>query len=127
MPAHWSDDYLGLQYSEAFDCAAFAEKVRREVFGHDLTLPSDRRDGPFGRNAQLTNAVPDFAVPTDTPAEGDGVLLVARGRVQHIGIYCVLAGEPWVIHNAEGVGVTRRRLREIGKWGFRVEGVYRWI
>jgi hypothetical protein len=128
MNAHWSDRYLGLPYDEqAFDCAALAERVRREVFGQDLHLPSERRPGPFGRSAQISQNIADCAVQTFTPADGDGVLLVCNGRLQHIGMYCVIAGEPWVVHNQAGQGVTRRRVRELAKWGYRIEGYYQWI
>lgn len=125
---HWSEKYLGLPHIEGeFDCAALAEQVRREVFGHNLQLPSARRAGPFGRSGQIAEHLADYAVPTDTPQDGDGVLLVVKSRLQHIGLYCVIGGEAWVIHNMDGQGVTRRRVRDLDRWGMRIEGYYRWI
>ena len=125
--AHWSDKFVGLPYDEkAFDCAGLAERVRLEVFGQELHLPSERRPGPFGRSAQISQNIDDFAVQTFTPADGDGVLLLIKGRLQHVGMYCDIAGEPWVLHNNTGLGVTRRRVRDLGKWGYKIEGFYKW-
>lgn len=127
---HWSDQYLGLPYDEqTFDCAGLAERVRREVFGHDLHLPSERRKGSFGRSAQISENIDDFAVRTSTPEDGDGVLLLAKGRIQHVGLYCLISGEPLILHNSKGLGVTRRYMRELtkSKWGYTIEGFYKWI
>jgi len=126
--AHWSEAYLGMPYVPgAFDCAGLAELVRREVFRHGLTLPSDRRPGPFGRNAQIHENLADFAIRTETPQDGDGVLIIARGRLQHIAIYCLIGAEPWALHNIDKSSVHRIRVRELEKWNYRIEGYYRWI
>lgn len=125
--AHWSDEYIGIPYSPQMDCAGLVERVRREVFGHDLVLPSDRRPGPFGRSAQIAAQRARFVVETMQPADGDGVLLRARGRLQHIGLACLIRGELWVLHTVDGQGSTRLRLRELARAGYRVEGYYSWI
>lgn len=110
-----------------FDCVALAAAVRREVFGQDVTLPSERWSGPFGRSAQLAGELSDYGVRTEAPVEGDAVLLVVLGRLQHIGVYCVIDGEPWVLHNASNFGaVVRQRLREMSRFGYTVEGFYKW-
>lgn len=126
--AHWSEAYLGRPYVEdVFDCAVLAETVRREVFGHDLQLPSERRPGPYGRAIQLRQHLPDFVAPTTGPRDGDAVLIVAKGREQHIGLYCLIGAEPWVLHNIERSTVHRIRVRDMEKWGYKIEGYYRWI
>jgi hypothetical protein len=125
---HWSDAYLGLPYVEGeFDCADLAARVRREVFGQEIHLPSDHGAGAFARNAAVTRNKDATAERTDAPVDGDAVLLIARGRLQHIGLYCVIAGEPWVMHNQEKIGVHRTRLRELERFGYRLEGFYKWI
>lgn len=129
MPAaaHWSDPFIGMPWKEGvFDCGSLIELVRRDVFRHEIHLTSDRRSGPFGRNAQVRAEVQSRADRTDTPADGDLVLLICKARLQHIGLYCVIGAEPWVLHNGQGTGVVLRRVRELEKWGFGVEGYYRW-
>lgn len=125
---HWSDTYVGRQYiSGEFDCADLAAAVRREVFAQDIQLPTERRPGPFGRNAQIADLQADYADCTEQPADGDAVLLNVRGRLQHIGVYCLIDGEPWVLHNAmDARQVVRQRLRDLTMYGYRVGGYYKW-
>jgi hypothetical protein len=132
---HWSDRYVGLPYVEGeFDCADLARTVLAEVFGRDIRLPSERwYAGETGCGkvramaAQIDALKTDYAAPTAAPTEGDGVLLIARARMCHIGLYCVIANEPWVLHAASHARqVVRTRVRELERLGYRVEGYYRW-
>ena len=140
--AHWSDRYIGRAYVEGeFDCGDLAALVRREVFGRELRLPSDHGEGPLGRTAAIQRHIAAYVMPTDRPQDGDGVLLIVRGRVQHIGLYCQIGTTAWVLHNQAprkedgdakapsqcGGGVILTRLRELARWGYEVEGFYRWI
>lgn len=127
--AHWAEAYVGIPYvvHEA-DCARLAERVRREQFAHVLELPRESHDNPFARGATIAVHTRDFAVRTDEPKEGDGVLLLARGRLQHIGIYCLPGGVPHVLHADQGAGaVVLHRVRDLERLGFRLEGYYRWL
>ena len=126
---HWSDAYIqaGLKYDSNFACADFAEKVRREVFGHDLHLPKSQCAEAFERGAMIALYLPNFAEQTAEPADGDGVLIVTRGRMQHIGIYCQIGSDAWVIHNVEIWNVTRTRVRDLARWQMAIEGFYKWI
>lgn len=126
MP-HWSERYLGLSYAPGnFDCADLAVKVQREVFGREVVLPSDHGSDPFGRNARIEAHKLACAEPVDEPADGDAVLLITNGRLQHIGLLCLIRGERWVLHNRKALGVTRGRLRDLEAQGYRVEGFYAW-
>ena len=130
MPAHWSDAYVraGLKYEAGvFECAALVEQIRREVFKHDVHLPRDSSAAASVRGALIRHHLPDYCAPADAPADGDGVLLRARGRPQHVGLYCDIAGEGWVIHNIEIWNVTRMRLRDLPRWHIGIEGFYKWI
>lgn len=133
--AHWSDQYVGRPYIEdEFDCGELARRVQAEAFGRAIDLPTERGyRGLSGvakikaMHAQISLCKDDYATPTDRPAEGDGVLLVSRGRVDHIGIYCLIGGEAWVLHAAAGADqVVRTRVRELALYGYAVEGFYRW-
>lgn len=135
MEAHWSDPYVGRLYVDVeFDCAELARTAQAEVFGRMIRLPTERLyQGLTGvakvraMHNQLSACRDDYAIPTDTPAEGDAVLIVSRGRLDHIGLYCMIAGEPWVLHAAAGIDqVVRTRLRHLELYGYRLEGFYKW-
>lgn len=132
---HWSDRYVGRPYGEGFDCAELARLVNREVFGRDILLPASRWHAGLTGAArlramrrQIAACTDDCARRTEAPAEGDGVLILARGRPTHIGLYCLIAGVPWVLHAAQGPGqVVRTRLRDMARLGWPVEGYYQWL
>jgi hypothetical protein len=133
--AHWSDAYVGLPYVDGeFDCAELARTVQLEVFRRAIDLPTERQylglDGVAkvrAMNAQLAACRDDYGVQTSTPQEGDAVLIVSRGRLDHIGLYCLINGEAWVLHAASGINqVVRTRLRELPLYGYSLEGFYAW-
>lgn len=125
---HWSDNYVGRDYvAGRQDCAALAETVAREVLGMVVALPGERRGGVFGPAAQIARHKANVAERIDAPHDGQPVLLIARGRLQHIGVMCHLAGEWWVLHADQAAGfVVRQRLRDLPRHGYTVEGFYRW-
>jgi hypothetical protein len=134
--AHWSDRYVGRPYVEgSFDCGALAELVQREVFAKEIHLPSERRyvgkrdvERFQAMASQIAAEKVNFAEPVTVPRDGDAVLLMARGYPQHIGVFCMLQGEPWVMHAADSCGqVVRCRIRDLASRCLAVEGYYRWI
>ncbi|POB00168.1 hypothetical protein C2134_02955 [Chromobacterium sinusclupearum] len=126
---HWSDRYVGLDYvADTADCAVLASTVARDVLGREIELPGERRPGPFGRNALIQQHRQELARRIDEPMEAQPVLLISRGRAQHIGVMCRLAGEWWVLHADEAAGfVLRQRLRDLPRQGYQVEGFYEWL
>ena len=59
--------------------------------------------------------------------DGDLVLMVGAGYLDHIGVHVCTAGERWVLHNfIRARQVVLHRLRDLGQWGLTVEGVYAW-
>ena len=124
--AHWSETYIGTPYSEA-DCAGLAVRVQAEVFKRRINLPSERAEGLRQLSCQITTLQEDFANPTYTPVEGDAVLMIGRGRINHIGIYCLIDGVPFVLHAMRNAGTTcLHRLRELKNIGLQLEGFYTW-
>lgn len=127
---HWSEPYIGQPYVHgAADCARLLCQVRREVFG--LPVPDDaeveRAASRLGRAAQMTDGVEAFGLPATDPQEGDAVLMLCRGRPSHIGVYCVVGGEPSVLHAMENARmVVLHRLRDLPRVFLAVEGFYRW-
>jgi len=133
---HWAEQYVGIPCgSEAgFDCADLAALVQRECFENDIHLPRDRtyreRKGhaKFKAMKQQIEVLKDsYAHRTDAPIEGDPVLLKTKGYFQHIGVFCLIAGEPWILHAADGAQqVVLTRMRDLEIRGLFVEGYYKW-
>ena len=121
----------------------------RERFGRTLVLPGREtldcaratRDGGGVRewDAQIAALKGAFAVRVapeahgsmGAPVEGDGVLMVAAGRRRslghHIGLWCAVAGEPYVLHCLRGTGSILHPIRDLSVRALELEGVYRWI
>lgn len=124
--AHWSERYVGIPYAEA-DCAELAARVQREVFAREIHIPTERGCGLRGLTRQIERLKDDYAARTDSPTEGDGVLMVSRGRLEHIGIYCDIAGTAYVLHAMRSAGqVVLHRIRDLAHQGLAVEGYYAW-
>jgi len=128
--AHWTEKYIGQPYKLGeSDCAALAAKVRREVFQLPVPSPADveRAASRLTRAAQLSDGVEAFGELTDTPVDGDVVLMLCLNRPSHVGVFCVIDGQPCVLHAMENAGmVVLHRLRDLPKFMLAVEGVYKW-
>lgn len=127
---HWSQQYIGKPYKigEA-DCARLLSDVRKDIF--KLPVPDsveiERKSSRLGRLGQMTDLLSEHGEKTDTPAEGDAVLMLCRGRPSHIGVYCVIDNEPYVLHAMENAKmVVLHRLRDLNKVFLSVEGFYKW-
>lgn len=132
---HWSEQYIGKPYVEdVFECGDLAALVNREQFGREIRLPTERPyRGKKGHERyqamteQLAEVKDDYGVRTDDPEEGDAVLLLSRGRMAHIGVYCWIASEAWVLHCASNARQTvLHRVRDLYLQGLAIEGYYRW-
>ena len=127
---HWTEQYIGQPYVRgAADCAALAVQVRREVFGHAVppAVEQERAASALGRARQMAEGVADYGVRIDAPSDGDVVLMHCCGRPSHVGVYCVVGGEPSVLHAMENAGmVVLHRLRDLPRVYLSVEGFYRW-
>lgn len=135
MTEHWSARYIGRPYiRDRFECRDLAELVNREVFGRAIRLPAERPyQGADGHErfrlmtGHLAAVKDDYGVPTLEPQEGDAVVLLTRGRPSHLGVYCSIDGEAWVLHCAANARqVVLHRIRELYLQGMAVEGFYRW-
>ena len=128
---HWAEAYVGRAYVEGrHDCADFVAAVLRERFGRSLALPAHGA-GTREWDRQIAAMKGVYARRTTAPREGDGVLMAAAGRGRslghHIGIWCALGGEPYVLHCLKGVGSILHPLRDLDRRALALEGVYRWI
>jgi len=128
MVTCWPENYVGMAYDKKTNnCALFAERVQREVFGREIHLPIDSSFNYRTQARLIQSHKHIYAEPTDSPFEGDAVLMNGRGNTSHIGVYCVVGGVAHVVHAMEKVGqVCLHRLRDLEKYGLAVEGFYQW-
>ena len=145
--SHWAESYIGRPYVEGrHDCADFVVAVMREHFGRELALPAhgagtrawDRQIAALkgvyavhvAPEARGSTVAPEARGTMGTPREGDGVLMAAAARRHsvghHIGVWCAVAGEPYVLHCLKGVGSILHPLRDLDRRALVLEGVYRW-
>lgn len=127
--SHWSEHYVGMAYIEGtFDCAHFVELVQQQQFGRTLNLPKEHADDYRAQQRQIDAEKARFITPTDDPQDGDCVLIISRGRAEHIGVYCSIHGIGYVLHNHRAAGrVCLHRIRSLPAQGMDVQGIYRWI
>ena len=127
--AHWSDQYVGKPYvKDSLDCSGWVERIEREQFGRDVRLPSERAQGLRPRSRQIETERDRFVIRTHAPQEGDVVMMRSRGDLWHVGLFCLIAREPWVLHAMEGFGsIARHRVRSLADLGLEFEGYYKWI
>ena len=128
--SHWAESYIGRSYVEGrHDCADFVVAVMRERFGRELALPA-HGTGTRAWDRQIAALKGVYARRTETPREGDGVLMAAAARRHsvghHIGVWCAVAGEPYVLHCLKGVGSILHPIRDLDRRALVLEGVYRW-
>lgn len=128
---HWAEAYVGRPYVEGrHDCADFVADVLRERFGRTLALPAHGA-GPRAWDRQIAALKGVYARRTAAPREGDGVLMTAAGRGRsighHIGLWCAVGAEPYVLHCLHGVGSILHPIRDLDRRALVLEGVYRWV
>ena len=129
MP-HWSDKYIGRAYVlESYDCATLAQEIAKNEFGIDAKLPIDHGKNSIGHQRQFIRYQSEIAslIAENELRDGDLVLMISCGRINHVGVYYRDNHIEWVIHNASNVGsVIRTRLRSLSVIGYQIEGFYRW-
>lgn len=128
MAGHWSDAWMDRPYEPGvFDCAELAVEVAREQFGKNVEILTERAASALGRTRQVQEGAQELADRVESPEEGDAVLMISRGRPSHVGVYCLIDGEPWVLHAMKNAGrVVRHPLRSLPTINLSVEGFYRW-
>lgn len=124
------DRFIGLPYCpRRLDCADLVALVQREMFGRDVLLPGKRARplDPDGQAKQIAAYLNPVATPTDSPQDGDAVLMREGGRAGHIGVYFFVNYSPHVLHTSARIGGSvLHRIQDLSAMGLQVEGYYTW-
>lgn len=125
---HPAERFVGVAYdAETMDCADFVATVRMELHGHEVRMPNGRPRGKAGQAAlgELSRA---YGERTESPQDGD-LVLMKRGRgLWHVGLHYRINGEAWVLHAMDkGSQSVLTRVRELSTLGLILDGVYSWL
>jgi len=122
---HWSDGYIDIPHAE-LDCAELVARVLREQLGRVVNFPRKQSDNLFHRAALVTQHASDFAARIAAPVDGCGVLMLARGRMSHIGLFCAI-DQGYVLHSDSAFGASVRVPLNRVRVTHRIEGFYAWL
>ena len=125
----WYEQYVGIPYvEEVSDCACLVRKVLLEQTGREINLPFDR-DWEKKTPEQIIEDTKDYAAPTDTPKNFDGVLLRVHGDRRsvgsHVGIYVEMQ-RPWILHSLVGIGSVLTKISHVPRIHLELLGFYTW-
>ena len=126
---HWSDDYVGKPYIRGeYDCLSLVDDVSRNVFGQKIADNEERAERLAEMSDQIRERIENYVHPIDEAEaeDGDVLLIKCKGRLNHTGIFTVINGVKYVVHNLMNVkSVVIHRLRDLEKYNMEVEGYYR--
>ncbi len=132
--SHWACQYIGLPWQlgcrdgSAVDCWGLVVWVQQQQFNRqlpDIVVTDDNlkqfihtfRAHPERQRWQLT----------ETPIEGDAVLLRQSRYPMHVGVWvCISQAEQGVLHCVKGNGVVFQSLSSLRLSSWQVSGYYRY-
>lgn len=120
----WSDKYIGIPYAD-MNCGALVKHVMQAEFGRTINLPTDNSGNIFSNSATVINHKDSVARRIALPVDGCPVLMLARGRMAHVGLY-VAQGAGYILHAHSGFKTSV--CQPIGSLhDVIIEGYYEWI
>lgn len=126
---HWAENYVGIPYSD-FDCAELCEKIMSDRFGKIISLPKDRPKTLKETSKMIVDLTDDFACEIKNKndiEEGDAVLMMGKGRINHIGIACFINNQTYVIHAMRSAKMTvLHNINSLKSVGIKLVGYYKW-
>jgi len=122
---HWSENYIGRSYAEA-NCAQLAVQVQREVYDRIIQLPEPAK-GLRAQTQQINDMQHVVAEPVVEPIDGDAIVMHCRGSLSHVGVFCLINNQRWVLHAMKNAGhAVLHRVCDLPSVGLGIEGYYRW-
>ncbi|MGV8987819.1 MAG: NlpC/P60 family protein [Cypionkella sp.] len=124
MITHWAGRYLGTPWvAGESDCWNLARRIWREQFGRDVPAVIVDASSPFETRRMLRDGDRSRWQVTQTPMEGDAVMM-ARGTTPcHVGVYLA---DGSILHSVEGAGVICTAAEGLLRVGYQVAGFYAW-
>lgn len=124
MMSHWALKYLGLPWvAGETDCWNMARRIWSEQFHRDVVSVAVDAASPLASRRALRDGDKGQWRPTETPIEGDAVMMARGTSPCHVGIY--LAGGS-ILHSVEGAGVICTPAGGLLRVGYRAVGFYSW-
>jgi len=109
--SHWTMKYLGQPWTPEQNCYYWFRRVMVEQFGRD-GLPPDVAVSERGSARLAMRELTDKAAErygwtrTESPCEGDAVMLAEGKRSSHIGVVVYFKEKLMVIHARKNTGVV---------------------
>ena len=124
---NWTNAYIGKEHTTTYDCAELCMEVQREHYKRVVNVPNSRVHYERGNNYNNTieNYVYSLFDKVEVPEDGD-IVLMANGRMlNHVGVFVVLNGAKYVLHNLERIGTILQKVKDVHKYTLTVQGYYR--
>jgi hypothetical protein len=122
---HWAERFVGIQYEE-MNCAEFVEHVLREQFQINFKFPQSR-GSLFAETQQIKENLSVFTERTESPKDGDLVLMHGKRLMCHVGLYVKIGMTAYVLHSEGRVKTSAlHRMKDIIQYGYSVAGFYKW-
>lgn len=126
---HWSEEYLLNGQVGKLNCAEFVEFLLNDRFKRKVQFPQTQSGGNiFGMTREIVENIPKFVGDkTNTPKDGDLVIMNAKRISTHVGVYIEIDGIGFVLHTFyRSRSVLRTRLKDLHQVGLELQGVYQW-
>lgn len=122
---HWADKYLKL--TSKMDCSELVEYVLRDHFNVNYAFP--KGTGSVGSRSKLIrDTMPLYTKKTDTPKEGDLVLMNGNRLLCHVGMLIKVNNQDYVLHtDARMKTVAVHKIKELASIGYTLGGFYEWL
>lgn len=117
--------YLAVEYKD-MNCSKFVEYVLRDHFKINYQFPQSQ-GSVFNQSQQIKDHLPKFCYKTDSPKDGDLVLMHGRRRMCHVGMYVKIGRSGYVLHTESSMKTAAlHKISNVFFNGYTVEGVYTW-
>lgn len=109
------------------NCSQFVEHVLRDHFKIDYSFPQSQGN-VFEQSNLIKKSLNDFVIKTDSPKEGDMVLMNGTRRLCHVGLYVKIKNNDYVFHTESTMKTAAlHKLSDLSLYGYSVEGFYTWL
>lgn len=121
---HWARKYIMIPF-RPYNCAAFVEFVLKDHFKCEMVFPQTT----LNRNKDI-ELIKQFTLTlkrTDTPEDGDIVLMDGYREACHVGVYADINGVGHVLHSDVNIKSSAiHRISDLFNYRYFLNGYYKW-